>query len=171
MSRIPFPPELLMFIGIDFFVAMSLLSALLEKMFPVALPYVYQIAALAGFGQIWVDYAFLFPYFDTRFWICLLYLSAALLNIGALNLYIAVAKKLLSVAGIFLGAFAIPAFSISLLFISSFVNGLSIPMPWLPIIPIESLYGVLFCCIVVLSLSIAVYIQPNMLKRRKEVKG
>lgn len=161
----PFPPELLMFIGIDLFVALSLFASLLEKVFPKSFPYIYQVGGLAGFGQIWVNYAFLLPSAETRFWSCLLYLFAAILNIGAVNLYIAVRKKV-SIAGMFLSLFTIPSFFISLFFVSAYVNGISIPMPWLPIIPIESLYAILLACIILLSLSIAVYIEPNLVRRK-----
>jgi len=167
MSRIPFPPELLLFIGIDFFVALSLLATLVEKAFPTMLPYLYHVATLAGFGQIWVNYAFLLPFVEARFWGCLLYLLAALLNIGGVNFYIAFRKEMISVAGMFLSLFTIPSFSISLFFVSAYVNGVPIPMPWLPIIPIESLYFVLFFCIILLGLSVAVYIRPSLLKRKR----
>jgi len=55
-----FPPELFILIAVNVFVALSLLTSLFDKPFPMAVPYVYQIAALAGFGQIWVNYALLF---------------------------------------------------------------------------------------------------------------
>ncbi|MGB9854857.1 MAG: hypothetical protein ACPLRY_08680 [Candidatus Bathyarchaeales archaeon] len=171
MSRMPFPPELLLFVGIDFFVALSLLSSIMERLFPTTFPYMYQVAALAGFGQIWFNYAFLPSFVDARFWDCLFYLFAALLNIGAVNLYIAIRKRILSLAGMFLGAFTIPSFSISLFFVSAYVNGVPVPMPWLPIISIESLYIVLFVCIILVGLSIAVYIEPDLLKRKGGERG
>ena len=170
MSRIPFPPELLLFMGIDLFVALSLLAALVEKAFPTALPYFYHVAALAGFGQIWVNYAFLLPFEEARFWSCLLYLFAALLNVGGVNFYIAFRRGMISVAGMFLSLFTIPSFSISLFFVSAFVNGVSISMPWLPLVPLESLYVVLAICMVILGLSIIAYIEPSMLKKRAAKK-
>lgn len=58
-----FPPELFMLVGINVFVALSLLTSLFDGPFPLAVPYVFQIVALAGFGQIWVNYAFLSSFF------------------------------------------------------------------------------------------------------------
>mgnify|MGYP007100543708 CR=1 FL=1 len=55
-----FPPELFILIGVNVFVAISLLTSIFDGPFPTTLPYVFQIAALAGFGQIWANYAFLF---------------------------------------------------------------------------------------------------------------
>ncbi|MEM0057735.1 MAG: hypothetical protein QXG09_02535 [Candidatus Bathyarchaeia archaeon] len=167
MSRMPFPPELFLFIGIDLFVALSLLASLFERVFPTMFPYVYHVAALAGFGQIWVNYTFLLPFAEARFWSCLLYLLAALLNIGCVNFYIIAKKKLLSAAGMFLSVFTVPSFFISLFFISAYVNGDFIPMPWLPRIPIESLYAVLLVCVILLVLSIAVYLEPNLFRRKR----
>ncbi len=166
MSRMPFPPELLLFMGIDLFVALSLLAALVEKAFPAVLPYLYHVAALAGFGQIWLNYAFLLPFVEARFWGCLLYLFAALLNIGGVNFYIAFRREMISVAGMFLSLFTIPSFLISLFFVSAFVNGAPIPLPWLPLVPLESLYAVLAICMVTLGLSIVAYIEPSILKKR-----
>jgi len=96
----------------------------------------------------------------------MLYLAVALINIVAVNLYIAINKKLLSAAGMFLGAFTIPITFASFLFVSAYVNGTAIPMPWLPTVPLESLYIVLAACAVILGLSIAVYVEPRMLGKR-----
>lgn len=166
MSRMPFPPELLLFIGVDIFVGLSLLASLIEKLFPATLPYVYHVAALAGFGQIWINYAFLLPYAEARFWSSMLYLSAALLSIGCINFYIAIQKKTLSVAGMFLSVFTLPIFSISVFFISAYANGVSVPMPWLPMIPIESLYVILIACIILLGFSVTVYLEPDLFKKK-----
>jgi len=46
--------------GVNVFVALSLLTSIFDGPFPAAVPYVFHMAALAGFGQIWVNYAFLF---------------------------------------------------------------------------------------------------------------
>jgi len=93
----------------------------------------------------------------------MLYLAVALTNIIAVNLYIAINKRMLSAAGMFLGAFTIPIGSLSSLFVSAYVNGMAIPMPWLPIVPLESLHIVLVACIVIFGFSIVVHVEPGML--------
>jgi hypothetical protein len=158
-----FPPEAFLFVGVDCFVAISLLASLFERSFPTATSYIYQTAALAGFGQIWANYAFLFSFVEARFWVSMLYLAVALINVVAVNLYIAINKKLLSSAGMFLGAFTIPTSFLSFLLLSAYVNGMAIPMPWLPIVPLESLYMVLVACTVIMGLSIVVYVEPSTL--------
>ena len=160
-----FPPELFILVGVNVFVALSLLTSIFDGSSPMVAPYIFQIAALAGFGQIWVGYAFLFSFIEARFWCSLLYLSVSLMAVMAVNLYIAIKKKPLSAAGALLGAFTIPTISISLLFVSSYVNGLAVSMPLLPIVPVESLYIVFVACTVILGLSIAVYYEPSVLKR------
>ena len=95
----------------------------------------------------------------------MLYLGVALINIITVNVYIAINKKLLSAAGAFLGAVTIPAIFISFLSVSAYVNGLTFPMPPLPIVPAESLYIVLVTCVVILGSSIVVSVEPGMLRK------
>ncbi len=48
---LPTTTRVLLIGGIDLFLAMSLLTCLLDKHFPSQLPYIYQLAALAGFDH------------------------------------------------------------------------------------------------------------------------
>lgn len=93
----------------------------------------------------------------------MLYLAVALISVIIINLYIAINKKMLIASGVFLGAFTIPIGSLSFFFVSAYVNGMAIPMPWFPIVPLESLYIVLVACTVITGLSIVVYVEPGML--------
>jgi hypothetical protein len=152
-------------LGINVCVILSLVTSIFEKPFPLTVPYVFQIVALAGFGQVWVNYVFLLNHVEARFWCSLLYLSAAMVGVVSVNLYIAINKKRLSAAGAFLGAFTIPTVSLSLFLVSAYVNGLSIWVPPFPMVPLEAIYIVFILCIVILGLSTAIYIKPNMLKK------
>lgn len=69
-------------VGIDLFLAMGLLTCLLDRHFPSQLPIVYQLAALASLGHLIVSREFMST-FDSymRFWYSLLYLIVALANI------------------------------------------------------------------------------------------
>lgn len=159
------PPEIFMFIGVNVFVALSLIISIFDGSFPKPLPYIFQIAALAGFGQIWANYVFLSAFVDARFWSSILYLSVAMLSTIAVNFYIAIKKQLLSITGIFLGAFTIPTGALSFILVSAYVNGIAIPMPWLPVVPIESLYIVLITCMAILGLSTLAYVKPSKLEK------
>jgi hypothetical protein len=160
-----FPPELFVISGLNVFVILSLLTAIFDEIFPKAVPYVLQIAALAGFGQMWVNYSFLSSSPEMRFWCGMLYLTIALATVLAVNFYIAFKKRLLSAAGFFLGAFTIPVTSVSYFFVSSYVNGVAVSIPPLPMVPVEGLYIVFVLCIVILGLSVIMYYEPNALKR------
>jgi hypothetical protein len=163
MSSPLLPPELFILVGINVFVALSLLTSLFDDPFPLAVPYVYQIAGLAGYGQIWVNSALLFSSVEARFWDSVLYLTVAVANTIAVNVYITFNKRLLSAAGVFLGAVTIPTMVISLVSVSSYVNGMAISIPAFPIVPVQSLYIVLAVCVVILGLSAAASLEPGML--------
>jgi hypothetical protein len=114
-------PEFFALLGIDFFLMLSLLICLLDERFPKAVPYVYQVAALAGFGHLLVSRNFLFVFGEyMRFWYCFLYLIVALANIVAVNIYLAVLKGLWNLAKVWSGAVTFPAILISVFFVSQY---------------------------------------------------
>ena len=122
----PLQPEFFLLLGIDLFLAISLLSCLLDKHFPWQLPYLYQVASLAGFGQLIVAKEFMTLFGDyTRFWFSLLYLIVALANIAAINVYLGVIKKLLNYAKAFLLTVSFPSFAIVAFFLASYFSGAS----------------------------------------------
>ena len=119
----PLQPEFFALLGIDLFLAISLLTCLLDRHFPWQLPYVYQLAALAGFGQLLVSREFL-PFFGEymRFWYSLLYLVVALGNIVAVNVYLGIMKKLLNYAKVFVFTVTFPAISLTAFFLSNYAE-------------------------------------------------
>jgi hypothetical protein len=129
----PLQPEFFLLLGIDLFLAISLLSCLLDKHLPWQLPYLYQVASLAGFGQLIVAKEFM-ALFDgyMRFWFSLLYLVIALANIIAVNAYLGVIKKLGNYAKAFLLAVTFPSFSVATFFLASYSNVSTHPMAIMP---------------------------------------
>jgi len=117
----PLQPEFFALVGINIFLAISLLTCLLDRHLPWQLPYMYQLAALAGFGQLLVSREFM-PTFGEymRFWYSFLYLIVALANIVAVNIYIGFVKKLLNYAKIFVFAVTIPTISATAFFMASY---------------------------------------------------
>jgi len=86
-------PEFFALLGIDVFLAISLVTCLLDRRFPKAIPYIYQVAALAGFAHLFISKEFITLFGDyMRFWYCLIYLVIALGNVVAVNVYLAVQK-------------------------------------------------------------------------------
>jgi hypothetical protein len=116
-------PEFFALLGIDLFLAVSLLTCLLDRHFPWQLPYVYQLAALAGFGQLLVSREFMAFFGDyMRFWYSLLYLVVALANIVAVNAYLGIIKKLMNYAKVFTFTVTFPALSLAVFFLSNYAD-------------------------------------------------
>lgn len=129
----PLQPEFFALLGIDLFLAVSLLTCLLDRHFPWQLPYVYQLAALAGFGQLLVSREFMAFFGDyMRFWYCLLYLVVALGNIVAVNMYLGMMKKLMNYAKIFMLTVTFPALSLAAFFLSNYAEIAVHPLVMVP---------------------------------------
>ena len=137
----PIQPEFFLLLGIDLFLAISLLSCLLDKHFPWQLPYLYQVASLAGFGQLIVAKEFMAMFGDyMRFWFSLLYLIVALANIVAINVYLGVIKKMLNYAKAFMLTVSFPSFSIVAFFLASYSAGLTHPIAIFPQVSWEATF-------------------------------
>ena len=119
-------PEFFALLSVDIFLLLSLLTCLMDDRLPKAVPYIYQIAALIGFGHLLVSKDFLLIFGDyMRFWYNFFYLIVALANIVAVNVYLAVEKKLWALAKTWAGAVTFPITVISVFFVSnySFLQG------------------------------------------------
>jgi hypothetical protein len=116
-------PEFFALLGIDLFLLLSLLTCLLDDRFPKAIPYVYQIAALAGFGHLIISKEFMIVFGEyMRFWYCFFYLVVALANIVAVNVYLGIVKKLLNYARVFMLTVTLPALSLAVLFLLNYAE-------------------------------------------------
>jgi len=160
-------PEFFALIGIDIFLLLSLLTCLLEDRFPKVVPYIYQIAALIGFGHLLVSREFLSLFGEyMRFWYNFFFLFVALSNIVALNLYLAVERKSWALAKAWSGAVTFPITMIAVFFVSnySYLQGVEFPILILQIGLVVSA--------VVMGVSISLFLSPELfekLRRRKEV--
>lgn len=149
-------PEFFVFLGVDVFVAMSLLACLLDDYFPKTLPYVFQAAAIGGYVHILISRDFFTLFGDSmRFWYCFLYLTVALANIIALNVYLAVIKKQWTIAKVFSGTVVFPALLISVFFISDYASQIA---------GVYLLHIAMFISAIVLGLSISVLLSPKIKK-------
>ncbi len=116
-------PEFFVFLGVDVFVAMSLLACLLDDYFPKTLPYVFQAAAIGGYVHLLISREFFTVFGDAmRFWYCMLYLAVALANIVAMNVYLALIKKHWTLAKVFSGTVVFPTLLISGFFVSDYAS-------------------------------------------------
>jgi hypothetical protein len=153
-------PELFAMLSSDMFLLLSLLTCLLEDRFPKAVPYVYQMAAIMGFGHLLVSRMF-FTVFDEymRFWYNLFYLAVALANVVAVNLYLAVSKKRWTLAKVWSSAVTFPTVFISIMLVYnySYLQGATFPLLML------NLLVVLF--VVILGISIGVLLSPKLFEK------
>lgn len=137
----PLQPEFFAILGINLFIATSLLTCLLDKHLPWMLPYMYQVAALAGFGHLMVSKEFLAVFGDyMRFWYSFIYLLVALTNIVAVNIYLGLVKKQATLSKAFLGVFTIPATIVSAFFVSNYVDVATHPLIMLPAVAPEFVF-------------------------------
>jgi len=159
----PLQPEFFALLGVNLFLAMSLLTCLLERHFPWHLPYLYQLAALAGFGQLLVSREFMEFFGDyTRFWYSLLYLIVALANIIAVNAYLGVIKKLLKYARVFTITVTLPAFTIAVFFLSNYAEVATHPLVMVPQMSWEATFmGIVTFDSVVVGLGTYVFFKPK----------
>jgi hypothetical protein len=139
----PLQPEFFALLGIDIFLAASLLTCLLDRHFPKTLPYMYQIAALAGFGHLLISREFMTLFGGyMRFWYSMVYLIVAITNVVAANVYLLVWKKLQTLAQVFLYTVTAPVIAISALFVSNYTDIASHQLLLLPSMSLEWIFVV-----------------------------
>jgi len=161
-------PEFFALLGIDLFLMLSLLTCLLDDRMPKALPYVYQIAALAGYGHLLISKNFFTVFGDyMRFWYCFIYLIVALANIVAVNIYFAAVKKQWALAKVWSGAVSFPTILISIFFVSNYGYLQGVPFPLF-------LQIALVVAAIIMGTSVAIFLSPRALrdafKKEKEVR-
>jgi hypothetical protein len=135
-------PELFAMLSSDLFLLLSLLTCLLDDKVPKALPYVFQIAALSGFGHLLVSRMFLMEFDETmRFWYNLFYLGVALATVVAVNVYLAATKKAWTLAKMWSAGVTLPTMlvSISATYNYGYLQGAPLPPLLLPVLTAVSI--------------------------------
>ncbi|MCW4001642.1 MAG: hypothetical protein NWE97_00420 [Candidatus Bathyarchaeota archaeon] len=156
-------PEFFALLGIDLFLMLSLLGCLLDDRVPKALPYIYQVAALVGYGHLLISKDFFTIFGDyMRFWYCFIYLFVALANIIAINVYFAAAKRQWNLAKLWSGAVAFPTILISMFFVSHYTVGQGATLPLLP------LQIGLVVSAAVIGISVSLFLSPEIRRSIKE---
>ncbi len=151
-------PEFFAFLAVDVFVAMSLITCLLDDHFPEILPYIFQAAAIGGYVHVLISKELLTVFGDyMRFWFCFLYLAVALASVIALNVYLAVIKRRWTMAKFFSGAVVFPIFLIAGFFTFNYTA--QIAAEYLSQI-------VMLSSALVLGISISVVLSPQIIKKR-----
>jgi len=152
--RSPFLPEFFLLLGINLFLGTSLLTCLLDKHFPAAIPYLNQIGALIGFAQLLIIKDSMTIFGDTvRLWCSLVYLIIVLANVVSINVYIAFLKKMWSIAKILFAFVTFPTILTTTFFVIGYAAFLGV-LPPLPRIPSEVLFFTLVASSVVMGIGV-----------------
>ena len=116
-------------LGIIIFLAMSLLIALFDFDMPSLFPYLFQGAAIIGLVKLFMSQSFINTGIlsraatdATRLSLSIVYLTSAVSTVVGLNVYLAVVRRKMALASAFSGALTMPIFTISALFVSSFIG-------------------------------------------------
>lgn len=137
-----------------------MLTCLLEERLPKSVPYIYQIASLAGYANMLISKSF-FMAFDEymRFWYCFIYLLVALANIVAINVYLAVSRKLWSLAKVWASAVTFPTVLISMFFVSNYsiTQGTELPLLFLQI-------GLVLSAML-MGVCISIFVSPGLIRK------
>jgi len=129
-------PEFLTLLGIEIFVAMSLVSVLLDRDIPSSAQWLFQGAAGLGLGQLVVTEGFgTSSVIDaSRFWISIFYLTLSICSVAGMNVYLAAVRRKTAIASVFSGTITAPTASISVLFVSSYLSGVDVSVTPLTIV-------------------------------------
>jgi hypothetical protein len=124
---------------------------------------VYQVAALAGFGQLMVSRTFIDVFGDyMRFWYSFIYLVVALANIVAVNIYLGIMKKLLNYAKVFMFTVTFPSLSLAVFFLSNYAEVATHPLVMAPQMPWEATFiGIVAFDTVVVGAGTYVFFKPK----------
>jgi hypothetical protein len=157
-------PEFFMLLGIDFFLAISLLTCIFDRYFPDKLAYLYQLVALAGFGQLLVTRGFMSSFADyMRFWYSFIYLAISVVNIAILNAYLLFYKKAKTIGKIFSIVATAPTLIISIMFLSNYAIEASHPIVALPQVPLTLMFISVFAFdTLVVSVGVYALIRPKL---------
>ena len=114
-------PEFFDLLGIVIFLAISLVSALLDEEFPSILQYLFQGAAIAGLGILLLSQG-RSPTDPIRFWIGLGYISLAVSCEAGLSVYLAAVRRSMALSSALTGTVTAPTFMVSAIFASSIIG-------------------------------------------------
>jgi hypothetical protein len=152
-------PEFFALFGIDLFLLLSLLTCLLGERFPKTIPYIYQLAALYGFGHVLISRNFLDMFGEhTRFWYSFLYLVTALANIVAVGIYFAKVKRQNTISKIWSGTIAFPSILVAVYFVMQY-SSMQISMPSI------MLQIILLISAGVMGISLIILARPEIIRK------
>lgn len=150
-------PEFFLFLGIDLFVALALLTCVMEH-FNRLISYLYEAAAVFGYVNMFMSREFIASFGEyMRFSYSFLYLALALANILGINIYLLVSKKSWGMAKVFASCVTFPTVLISTFFFSLYCKDAT-----------YVLTAALMSSAMVLGVGIAFLVIPEKIKEKLE---
>jgi hypothetical protein len=150
-------PEFFLFLGIDLFVALALLTCVMEH-FNRLISYLYEAAAVFGYVNMFMSREFIASFGEyMRFSYSFLYLALALANIIGINIYLLVSKKSWGMAKVFASCVTFPTVLISTFFFSLYCKDAT-----------YVLTAALMSSAMVLGVGIAFLVIPEKIKEKLE---
>ena len=147
-------PEFFLFLGVDFFVALSLLTCIMDY-FRRGVPYLYEAAAVFGYLNLLMSREFLYTWGEyMRFSYCFMYLALALANVVGVNAYLLVSEKSWGLAKVFASTVTFPTILISAFFFSLYGKETT-----------QLFTAALLSSAMVLGVGIAFLVSPEKIKR------
>ncbi|NWG11220.1 hypothetical protein HXY33_05680 [Candidatus Bathyarchaeota archaeon] len=150
-------PEFFLFLGIDLFIALALLTCVMEH-FNRLISYLYEAAAVFGYVNMFMSREFIASFGEyMRFSYSFLYLALALANVIGINVYLLVSKKSWGTAKVFASCVTFPTVLISTFFFSLYCKDTS-----------YVLTAALMSSAMILGIGIAFLVVPEKLKEKLE---
>ena len=157
---VPFPPQFFILLGIDVFLGEAILTVMFDEHFPTGLPYILEASALLGFVQLVLGPQYLTGYpTEVQFYYCMAYAIIAVASVLASNLYLAFVRGRMRLGGFFAIAGSIPSCLFLAFFASAFVNGVSVPLPLLPLMPLSVIYAAFFGATIIIIVAMVIIVR------------
>jgi len=136
-----FAPEFFLLLGVDTFLGASIVAIFLDKHFPSPLPYVFEVAAFVGFGELVIGPTSLNGFSTTlQFYYSFTFSVIAAAGLLATNLYLLLARGRPIESILVAAAATVPCFLANVYFASAYVNGVAVELPVFPIVPLNMVY-------------------------------
>lgn len=150
-------PEFFLFLGVDLFVALALLTCVMEH-FSRLVSYLYEAAAVFGYVNMFMSREFMATFGEyMRFSYSFLYLALGLANVVGINVYLIVSKKAWGTAKVFASCVTFPTVLISAFFFSLYCTDTS-----------YILTAALMSSAMILGIGIAFLVVPEKIRERLE---
>ncbi len=111
-------PEFFVLLGVNVFVAVSVICALLDRHLSAILQYIFQGAAVAGLAELLISQGL---GGEMRVWAGIVYVAFALSSLVAVNIRLAIVRRELNIAPVLSQMMTVPVLMIAALFRSPFL--------------------------------------------------